>query len=489
MTTKLLSYLEHSAARLPDKIAFDDGNERVSFAQLRWLAQEVGSFLVRRVTHTACPIAVITRHRVADIVAFFGVLYAACFYVPVDGEAEKAFIQSRLDAVEPAFVIDAPTLADLPRSELDNIALEAVSATQRDADTACAVFTSGSTGIPKCALTSHRAITDLAEWHTKSFDHSEHSIYGNQTPFFFIASVKEIYLTVKNGATTHILPKELFARPAELLQRLDALRVNTIMWATAAVKLIATLDALASYAPQGLKSVFFSGENMPASAVNYWKGFLPRVRYVNLYGLTETATNVAHYTVDRPLDDGESVPIGKPRQNVTLLLLNDGVLAKDGETGEICVGGACLSAGYWKNPQMTARLFTQNPLQNAYPETLYRTGDIARYNAAGELVYVCRKDSQVKHMGVRVELGEVETFAAGIEKITATACAYDTAKSRIVLFYAGDVAPALVRAALRGGLPKYLLPNRVVRLEKLPFLPNGKADRVKLNEMILQGDE
>jgi len=317
----------------------------------------------------------------------------------------------------------------------------------------------------------------LTEWHTETFPHGEDSIYGNQTPFFFIASLKEIYLTVKNGATTHILPKELFARPAELLRRLTDLRVNTILWATAAFKLMANLDALAAHVPQDLQYIFFSGESVQGRHVNYWRRFLPEALYTNLYGLTETATNVAYYMVDRPLDDAENLPMGRARKNVQLYLL-------DGDPGEIAAGGACLAMGYWRNSEQTAALFVQNPLQNDFPETVYRTGDIARRNERGELVYVCRKDSQVKHMGVRVELGEVETAALGSALVRDAACAYDTQRDRIVIFYTGDAEETALRAALREKLPKYMQPKRIARLPALPQLPNGKTDRVRLHQML-----
>jgi len=165
-------------------------------------------------------------------------------------------------------------------------------------------------------------------------------------------------------------------------------------------------------------------------------------------------------------------------------------LLLDGEPGEIAVGGACLSAGYWRNPERTAEHFVQNPLHNDFPETVYRTGDIARHNEQGELVYVCRKDSQIKHMGVRVELGEVEAAALGCgataagSRVQDAACAYDTQKSKIVLFYTGGAAETALRAALREKLPKYMQPGRITRLPALPRLPNGKTDRVRLHQML-----
>jgi len=484
MTTNLTEYLDAAATRTPDKLAFSDGTESVTFAELRTIAAEVGTYIVQTVRQTRQPIAVITRHNVADIAAFIGTMYAGCFYVPLDGDATSEFIQTRLETVDPALVIDARTLAELPRISSDGITLTKIRKSMTDLDPAYAVFTSGSTGIPKCAITTHRAAIDLIEWHTATFSHSAVTVYGNQTPFYFIAAVKEIYLTLRNIATTHILPKSLFATPVELLKKLDALKIDTIMWATAAIKLIAVTGALSAYTPQHLKNVFFSGENIQGKQLNVWRNAMPDVSYVNLYGLTETTTNIAYYIVGRKLRDDENVPIGFPRKNVRIDLLNCGETAAAGEVGEIVVCGSCVSLGYYLNETQTSRMFVQNPLNRRYREIVCRTGDIARTNEYGELVCVSRADSQVKHMGVRVELGEVETVAACSDGIFSPCCLYDFDKSKIVLFYQGELSEVETRKILLGRLPKYMLPNIIVRLTQMPFGPNGKIDRAYLKQKI-----
>jgi non-ribosomal peptide synthetase component F len=425
---------------------------------------------------------VVTTHALADIIAFIGVLYSGNFYVPIDGGLTDEAIEARFKVIPPAMVIRGDDVSTLADTTPDLKLLNDIRAKQLDVDPAYAVFTSGSTGVPKCAVSSHRAAIDLTEWHSTTFNYSEQTIFGNQTPFYFIAAVKEIYLTLRNSCTTHILPKVLFASPLSLLQRLDELNVNTVMWATAAVKLIANSGALGKFVPTQLTHVFFSGENIQAKQLNVWRKALPNAVYVNLYGLTETTTNLSYYVVNRELSDDENVPIGNARRNVGILLLDGDVLANVGAggIGEIVVRGSAVSLGYFGNADSTAAAFVQNPLNDKYRDIVYRTGDIARINDFGELVYVSRADNQVKHKGVRIELGEVETTAAAIPGVALVCCLYDHDKSKIVLFYEGDTSETEVRRILSLKLPKYMLPGSVVQLDKMPETPNGKIDRVLL---------
>jgi non-ribosomal peptide synthetase component F len=263
--------------------------------------------------------------------------------------------------------------------------------------------------------------------------------------------------------------------PLKLLKRLDEMSIDTLMWATAAVKLIGSSKALEKYVPQGLKCVFFAGENMPSRLLNIWRRALPDVKYVNLYGPTEITVDCAYYVVERELADDESVPIGAACGNMEIMLLDGDTPVRSGESGEIVVRGIGVGLGYYNDAERSLAAFVQNPLNNAYREIVYRTGDIARVNGFGELVYLSRKDGQVKHMGSRVELGEIESVAAAIEGVELVFCAYDGDSDRIVMFYQGDATD--LAAKLSGKLPRYMCPNAIERLDVMPVTPNGKIDR------------
>jgi acyl-CoA synthetase (AMP-forming)/AMP-acid ligase II len=165
-----------------------------------------------------------------------------------------------------------------------------------------------------------------------------------------------------------------------------------------------------------------------------------------------------------------------------MLITEDGKRAKDGEDGEIYIRGTSVTMGYFGNPEKTAEAFVQNPLNKAFPETVYRTGDIGRYNDHGELVFVTRRDSQIKHMGHRIELGEIEAVASGIDGMRGCCAVYDAEKKRIVLFVVTDLSDKEINAALSRKLPRYMLPAIISRLDRIPFTANGKIDRKTLKE-------
>ena len=149
--------------------------------------------------------------------------------------------------------------------------------------------------------------------------------------------------------------------------------------------------------------------------------------------------------------------------------------------GELCIRGSFLAMGYYDNPEKTAEVFVQNPLNTHYPETIYRTGDLVSINERGEIMYHGRKDFQIKHRGNRIELGEIENAAAAVPGIEMCACIYDTEKERIVLFYQGkEVTTKLIRDTMKEKVPSYMLPNVMREVEEMPKNQNGKIDRKKL---------
>ena len=194
------------------------------------------------------------------------------------------------------------------------------------------------------------------------------------------------------------------------------------------------------------------------------------------------------YRVEREFDDGEVIPIGRPFPNREILLLTeDGKPAAAGSEGEICIRGTAVTLGYYNDPERTGQSFVQNPLNTAYPELIYKTGDIGRFNDAGELVFVSRKDYQVKHMGHRIELGEIEVSVNMLPGIRMAACIYDTKRVKIVLFFLGELTEKELMTALKTKLPRYMLPNKIIKLENMPFTANGKIDRVTLKKRYENG--
>ena len=507
MLTNILQYLEATAPRLPEKLAFSTGTEGMTFSELHTHARTLGADLLRR-GFSGEPVAVLMDKHPHTIATFFGALYAGCFYAALDGDMPTARMGLILDTLKPRLLIydkkNAKTAAKLTAEGLfageilcwddlcyaegreltatDEAALAAVRARQIDTDPIYVVFTSGSTGVPKGVIACHRSVIDYTESLCEAIGFDENTIFANQTPLYFDAPLKEIMPTIKFGATAYLVPKMLFMFPVKLCEYLTEHRVNTVCWVVSALTMISSLGALESHTPKSLTTVCFGSEVFPRKQYDLWRAALPEARFFNLYGPTE-ATGMSCYWPARDLAPDEVIPVGRPFRNTDLFLLTeDNRPADAGQEGEICLRGTCVTLGYYENPTKTAEAFVQNPLNPHYPEIIYRTGDIGRFNDHGELVFVSRRDAQIKHMGHRIELGEIEAAAASAEGVRAACCVYDAGNKRIGLYFVGDVDPAALTKTLRAALPPYMIPAFCEKLPAMPLTPNGKVDRKGLRE-------
>ena len=502
MHHNVLNDLNRTAREKPDKLAFSDGTTGLTFGELHRQSQAVGTFLHQKGIYRK-PVVIFMEKSPQEVAAFFGVVTGGCFYVPIDAEMPSGRIQLILDNVRsPLIICDEHTLetarsfhsegtetvlyTDAAATEPDAGALDAIYDRAIDTDPIYIVFTSGSTGIPKGVAACHRSVLDYVEQLSETLGFSEDTVFGSQTPLYFDACLKEVYSTIRYGATTYLIPKNLFSIPVALVEYLNEHKINTLCWVVSALTMISAFGAFDVVKPQYLRTIAFGSEVFPVKQLRLWREALPEASFTNLYGPTEGTGMCCYYHVDREFREGESIPIGRPFPNREILLLTeDGKLAEKGQEGEICIRGTALTLGYYNDPERTAKSFVQNPLQTAYPELIYKTGDMGRYNEAGELLFVSRKDYQIKHMGHRVELGEVEVNVSMLPGVRMSACIYDEKRGKIVLYYVGDPAERELAAALKEKLPRYMLPNRLIRLERLPQTPNGKIDRVALKKIYL----
>lgn len=504
MICNVLEYLESAKEECPKKLAFADVHKEMSYEQVEMVAKCIGSgILNRRISKE--PIVVISDRNVESLLAFLGIVYAGNFYVPVDKNLPGKRLESILKVTRSKCIIVQKkdyeqiknlkfqgmilVLEELMESRMEVEKLQKVRETHIDTNPLYIIFTSGSTGIPKGVTISHRSVIDLAEQFSGVFGFGEEDVFANQAPFDFDVSVKDIYLTLKNHATMHIVPKSMFVIPKKLMEYLDKNQVTTIIWAASALSVVCSFDGLKKIKPSALKRVMFSGEVLPVKVLNYWKERLGTATFVNLYGPTEITCNCTYYIVDREFQRTDILPIGKPFPNTRILLLGeDNGQVKKGECGEICVVGTSLSLGYYNNKEATEKAFCQNPLQNLYEERIYRTGDIGYYNENNELVFSSRKDHQIKHMGHRIELSEIEIHVNSMEFIRKCCCIYDKAQEKIVLFYESRrPEDGELLKQLQEKLPKYMCPNKMQWMKHLPMNSHEKVDRMKLKEQFLEG--
>ena len=345
------------------------------------------------------------------------------------------------------------------------------------------LFTSGSTGTPKGVSITHRGVIDCIDWFAETFDICPKDSFANQAPFYFDVSVPDIYLSMKSGAPLYLVPEDLFVQPVRLLEFLREKQINTISWVPSALIVVSKIKAFRSVDLSDiLKRVIFCGEVMPNKQLNIWRQYLPNVVYANLYGPTEAVYACTCYIVNREFADDEPLPIGFPMKNTDIMVLDEeeALVEEPGKIGELCVRGTGMAAGYYNNQEKTKEMFVQNPLNHAYEEKIYRTGDLVKYNDCGELVYLSRKDFQIKHLGHRIELGEIETAVSSLSDVTRCCCLYDEKHARICLFLDWDISKEELRPLLENMIPDYMLPGKVIYMENIPLNANGKIDREKL---------
>lgn len=497
MIRNVLEYLESTAEKFPRKTAFDDDKKSVSYCELLEQAQAVGSRLLS--LGLSCrPVVVYLPKGCECIAAFMGIVYSGGFYCPIDISMPPERISLIFDVLKPSAIITNSKYArkaegfrgkcevilfeEAVSEKVDSNALSVIRRNSVDTDPLYVLFTSGSTGVPKGVVVSHRAVVDFTESLIGNGFVEEQDVIGNQGDFHFDLSVFEIYGGISVGATVVIIPKKHFLFPVDLIRFLNKKEITMINWVPSAICNAANLKALEVVKPQYLRKAVFCGEIMPNKQLNVWRKALPDVEYVNFYGPTEIVYACTFYRIERDFRDDEPLPIGRPFENTKILVLNEENQPVSGdESGELCVAGACLALGYYNNPEKTKEVFVQNPLNAAFEEKIYRTGDIVKYNENGELMYLSRKDFQIKHRGHRIELGEIETAAGDIEEIDNCACVYDDEAQEIIMCYTGtELGNAALSEHFKKKLPAYMIPARYVFFKSMPYNMNGKIDRPAL---------
>lgn len=497
MTHSILDYLEATAARLPQKTAVKDKDKQYTYTSLEGNSRRIGSALAL-LTEARCPVGIFADKSADILCSFFGAVYAGCFYSVINPQLPETRIKSIYGVLRPAVIITTEadelkatelfpdsvitTPSALMKSEPDERLLSLRRGELCDTDPLYLNFTSGSTGTPKGIAVCHRSVIDFIDCFCEIFDINENDIVANQAPFDFDVSVKDIYSCLKTGATLDIIERELFSAPKDLTDRLCDDNVTVMIWAVSALCLISTFHCLDYRTPETVKKILFSGEVMPYKHLKSWREHLPDAMFVNLYGPTEITCNCTYHILQSDRDYSAGIPIGKhfPNEDVFLLDENNKKVTDPGISGEICVRGSALALGYYGNPEQNAAHFTQNPLNPHYPELIYRTGDLAKLNENGEFVFAGRKDFQIKHMGHRIELEEVQRAMESIDGVSRCCCIFDAVKSRLKGFYVGTIDKKELHLRMEKILPIFMIPGMLRQVEQMPLTKNGKIDRKAL---------
>ena len=502
MQKSVIEYLVATAAKYPEKIAVQDSIGTITFAELLRSAYVIADEIKTKELWKS-PIGVYIPKGCLMVQAFAGINMSGNFYVPLDTKSPETRISSILNVLEAEAVITdraheqqvkgmcskqviviEDTLGNQPKNDAD---AEQYLARQIDTDPVYSIFTSGSTGTPKGVVIAHRGVIDYIDWAVSTFNVTSDTIIGNQAPFYFDNSTLDIYLMYATGATLDIIPEMHFSFPAKLVDYLNEHKITFVFWVPFALINVANFDIFKDKKPQYLKDILFAGEVMPNKHLNYWRKYLPNCQYANLYGPTEITVDCTFYQVDREFADDEPLPIGiECRNSGVLILVDQQREAAINEEGELCVRGSSLALGYYNDPEKTQKAFIQNPLNKHYPETIYCTGDIVYKNERGEIMYVGRKDSQIKHNGYRIELGEIENAVLASKMVDNCCAVYDFTNKKIVLYYqaAEELNLSAFRKAVSDKIPRYMIPSTYHREETLKQNASGKIDRSYYKKLI-----
>lgn len=493
----------------PTKTAVIDQSGSITFEQLARKSMALAGIITKDLHgRRNTPVAVLLPKCANVVVSDLAISYSCNIFMNLDIHLPEARLQNILALIKPAMILTNNQMAEtanrfgisvvnLDTAELDAIQIDKIHeglmeslCNQIDTDPYCIINTSGSTGTPKGVVLNHRSFFDFYDWSLETFHFDGSEMIGSLSPVVFDIYDYELCLLMMKGSTMVLLEASLGIFPARLLETLAEYKINFIFWVPTIMVNIANLNLLEKIDVSCLKTIWFAGEVFPTKQFNYWRRSLKNTTFANLYGPIEITLDCTYYIAENQLPDDEALPIGYPCRNTDVLLLNDQdqFCAVD-EIEELCVRGTSLAMGYYNNQEKTAAAFVQNPLNCAYPELIYRTGDLAYRDHEGKFIFKGRKDNLIKHMGYRIELGEIEHIAVNTLKLVPNCCVvYNRTKKAITMIYekSETAADITLKKALGQQLPRYMVPTDYVQLEILPRNATGKIDRLKLTQMVNQ---
>ena len=496
----ILKYLCASVDRFPERTAVLDDKTRYTYRAFYDRTRHIGSGLAL-VCGQRQPVGVYMEKCADAVAVFLGAVWAGCFYSCLNTELPPARLQQIVFVLEPGVIVTQEallpqakelfpqarllTVEDLSQGEVDEGLLADRQEKAIDTDVLYVNFTSGSTGVPKGIAVGNRSVMDFIDCFVPLFGITQEDVIANQAPFDFDVSVKDIYSALRSGAALAVVPRRLFSAPTQLIDFLCETGTTTMIWAVSALCLITGFHALDYRTPETVNKIIYSGEVMPLKALKEFRKHLPEAMYVNVYGPTEITCNCTYHILEKDRDYSDGVPIGRPFPNEHVFLLDgeDRLVQEPDVEGEVCVRGTALALGYYRNPEQNAAHFVQNPLNPNYPERIYRTGDLARYNDRGELVFSGRKDFQIKYMGHRIELEEIERAMNAIDGVERACCLFDEKRSRLKGFYVGTIDKDTLHASMKKDMPAFMVPGILRQVEAMPLTKNGKIDRKALAEL------
>ncbi len=470
----LVDLFEGQVKKTPDNVALVFNGNALTYSELNERANSLACYL--RECYSIKPedtICIKLDRSEWMIVAILGVLKSGGAYVPVDPEYPKDRIEYILEDSACKVIIDEKELQKFNEySANEKNAKTPLAAIAKPKDLAYVIYTSGSTGKPKGVIVEHTQVVNLILSQIRSFEITEEENILQFSNVFFDASVEQIFIALLSGARLSLIDKQTMIEPEKLEAFIESNKITHVHSVPSVLK-----NITAKKYPH-LKRVIAGGDTCPIELAEKWS---KHHKFYNEYGPTETTVTSIELLYKRRKENQTVLLIGRPLSNTQVYILDkEERLTPVGVIGEICIGGDGVARGYLNRPELTAEKFVQDPFKDG--ERMYKTGDLGRWLADGNIEFIGRKDDQVKVRGYRIELGEVESVLQSHENIEdgVVVIKDDSSGEKHLVAYVVSKQTLLstdLRAFLGKSLPSYMVPSYFVQMDALPLNHNGKINK------------
>lgn len=490
----VISLFEMQALDTPDQVAIRYGNSEVTYKALKEQSDKVAHFLINH--YRVMPgelVGVMLKREMALIPVIFGIMKARAVYVPIDPDYPADRTNFILEDTTLNILIsrsayfpagENPGLRivnlDSHQHDIDEVSTDTKLQNVQGGDPAYVIYTSGSTGVPRGVMVAHRSLANIIQSMDKRYPLNSPDCYLFKTTYTFDVSLVEIFGWMLHGGTLSMLRPGEESIPSKIVENIETNKITHINFVPSMFSLFLTyLEKESSARINSLKYIFLAGEVLPPTLVQRFQALNTAVALKNVYGPTEATIYASAYNIEGR--NADSIPIGKPLDNVKLYILNrDLNFLPVGVAGELCIGGTAPALGYKNDEVGTKEKFLNHKKLSS--QTLYRTGDMAKWLPDGNIELIGRMDSQVKVRGYRVELGEIEYQLAKHEAVGSCVVLKPEKEQYLVAYYISNatIEDDGLKSYLSSQLPAYMVPAFFVKMKQFPLTASGKVDKKSL---------